>query len=309
MLLRRSILSSIGRYPVSRSFATVGKTTQYTAPSLENNEQTESNRLSKTLTKFWNEVQINSSPEKHEIQLDSKTIRTPLGNKLVIPSDRKILAHLLLHEWASLSTLSIKTHQLPLTSLASRVIDLQFANSTQNGDAQAKVGVREDIVEDLLRYLDTDTLLVFSPQSEYEGKLRSAQEELYRPVIKKVEEILGDGVELTWLDTEVGLRGNKQTEEVRDRARKLLLGLDYWDLVALEKVTLSAKSLICGLLVLKAKSSGDEVLNLEEIAKCATLEIVFQTEKWGEVEDTHDVDYQDIRRNIASAAILSFRED
>lgn len=313
MLLFRRSVASVAKSQLSiyRSYATtVGKNSiQHQTPSLENNQQTESNRLSKTLTKFWDQVKLSKVQDNLEIQLDSKTVRTPLGHTLSIPSDRKILAYLLLHEWASLSTLSIKTHSLPLTSLASRVIDLEHADKTQDLESQAKVGRREDIVEDLLRYLDTDTLLVFAPKSEYEGKLRIAQEELYRPVISKIENLLGDDVKLTWLDTEVGLTGNKQDEKVRELARQFLLSLDHWDLVALEKVTLSAKSLICGILVLKAKSQGEEILNLEEIAKCATLEIVFQTEKWGEVEDTHDVDYQDIRRGIASAAILSFRED
>lgn len=311
MLLGRSILPRVTRLSVYRTYATTtGKTIQNQAPQLEDNNQTESNRLSKTLTKFWDQVKIiKLENNTHEIQLDSKTVRTPLGHKLTVPADRQILSHLLLHEWASLSTLSIKTHSLPLTSLVSRVIDLESADKTQDNEAQAKVGRREDIVEDLLRYLDTDTLLVFAPRSEYEGKLRTAQEKLYRPVIEQIEKLLGEGAELTWLDTEVGLTGNKQTEKVRDLARQYLLKLDHWDLVALEKVTLSAKSLICGILVLKAKSQGEEILNLEDIANCATLEIVFQTEKWGEVEDTHDVDYQDIRRNIASAAILSFRED
>ncbi|CCH42972.1 hypothetical protein BN7_2518 [Wickerhamomyces ciferrii] len=311
MLLYRSIPFPNGLVSRAiRSYATISKPQQYSTPQLEDNNQTESNRLSKTLTKFWSQVSIESNENHHAIKLDNKTIRTPLGNFLEIPTNRSILAHLLHHEWSSLSNLSIKTHNLPLTSLVARVIDLEHANLTKNEELQAKVGIREDIIEDLLRYFDTDTLLVFAPQAEYEGKLRSKQEELYRPIISQIEKLLEiESGSINWLDTDVGLRGNQQSENVRSKARSWLLNLDFWDLVALEKVTLSAKSLICGILTLRAKSHGEEIVNLEKIAECATLEVGFQTEKWGEVEDTHDVDYQDIRRNINSAGIISFRQE
>ena len=49
-------------------------------------------------------------------------------------------------------------------------------------------------------------------------------------------------------------------------------------------------------------------LTMEEIAQAATLETIYQVERWGEVEDTHDVDKRDIRRNVTAAAIVAYKE-
>jgi ATP synthase F1 complex assembly factor 2 len=279
--------------------------------TIEHNTVSEANRLSKTLTRFWDEVDVKPTADGSALQihLDSKPLRTPLGNPLAIPATRPILANLIKHEWTSLATTNIKPHTLPLTSLSSRVIDL--LQSSSDPEAAAKVGSRDTIIQDLLRYLDTDTLLVFSPKAEYEGALRQAQEDLYRPIIAEVEKFFD--VKLTYLDSDRdGLRGNSQTPETREKVAEFLNSLNYYDLVALEKVTLTAKSLICGLLTVVTKSKDFNHTELEKplevIAKAATLEIIYQTEKWGEVEDTHDVDYQDIRRSISSAAILAFEE-
>jgi len=45
-------------------------------------------------------------------------------------------------------------------------------------------------------------------------------------------------------------------------------------------------------------------LNAEQAAQAALVEVQSQIQRWGEVEDTHDVDYRDIRRQLASAAIV-----
>lgn len=292
--------------------------------SLENNVKTETNRLEKTLTKFWKHVEVNRSRDGRQltIELDGKPVRTPLGHRLEVPADKQQLAHLVGFEWANLTSTQIKPHHVPLTSLVSRVVDLERANSSTSGDAElvAKVGRKSDIVEVLLRYLDTDTLLVFSPRAEYEGRLRQDQEKRYRPIIADVERFLGryreDGagpVQLTYLDSDTdGLRGNKQPEATKRAAQRFLESLDYWQLVAFEKVVLHCKSFICGLLVLNAKAhvgaADIHPVSLEDIAQAASLEIIHQTDKWGEVEDTHDVDYQDIRRNINSAALIVFQK-
>lgn len=314
-MLKTLVPSRVAAHPLRAFARTLATPSVPSAPlgrdtTIEHNTISESNKLSKTLKKFWKTVGIENTDTHYELQLDGKPLRTPLGNKLAIPKERRQLAHLIQHEWASLASLTIQTHSLPLTSLASRAVDLETSAATGNSDNMSKVGKKEDIIEMLLRYLDTDTLLVFSPKHEFEGALREAQEEKYRPIIKEIEELLG--AELTYLDSDRdGLRGNVQPTETRDKAREWLFNLNYWDLVALEKVTLHAKSLICGILVLRAKShvgKNVEPRTLEEIAQAATLEVIYQTEKWGEVEDTHDVDYQDIRRNINSAAILAFTE-
>ncbi|CAI1506844.1 hypothetical protein SEUBUCD646_0J00400 [Saccharomyces eubayanus] len=314
----RSIRSTIPRF-YSLNAQPLG-----TDNTIENNSPTETNRLSKTSQKFWEKVSLNRNAENGKIalQLDGKTIKTPLGNGILIDDTRSLLAYLLKLEWSSLSSLSIKTHSLPLTSLVSRCIDLEMTNKP-GCDPQlvAKIGGNSDVIKDqLLRYLDTDTLLVFSPTSEFEGKLRAAQNELYLPLIKGTEEFLSkfssqhDDIHLQVLDADIhGLRGNQQPNVVRDAAMNYMNSLSPWDLAILEKTVLTTKSFICGVLLMENKKISDNLLpglktDMEKIVRAATLETIFQIERWGEVEDTHDVDKRDIKRKIHTAAIAAFKQ-
>jgi chaperone required for assembly of F1-ATPase len=43
---------------------------------------------------------------------------------------------------------------------------------------------------------------------------------------------------------------------------------------------------------------------IEEAAEAASLEVRWQTGQWGEVEDTHDVEKEDMRRQLGSAILL-----
>jgi chaperone required for assembly of F1-ATPase len=43
---------------------------------------------------------------------------------------------------------------------------------------------------------------------------------------------------------------------------------------------------------------------VEEAARAASLEVDWQTGMWGEVEDTHDVDKEDVRRQFGSVVLL-----
>lgn len=318
--------SSVRFYPLAHrtviQFRSYGQAAPLGADhSTENNLKTETNRLSKTLSKFWEKVTIEENSESIALHLDSIPIRTPLGNSLELPASRKLLALMLLNEWSNLPNLSIKQHSLPLTSLVSRCIDLEVANKPDaDPELISKIGGdRERIIKDLLRYLDTDTLLVFSPSDEFEGALRKAQDEFYLPVISAVESYLtkfsksGEPVKLQILDADIhGLRGNAQAEATRQAAEAYLNTLSMWDLAVFEKTVLTCKSFICGVLLLLNKAESGVTApglkySMEDIARAATLETIYQIERWGEVEDTHDVDKRDIRRNINAAAIVAFK--
>jgi len=285
--------------------------------SYDSNKKTETNRLEKTLAKFWEKVTINKADDGYFIQLDNKNIKTPLGFDLKIPSNKRTLAYLLLNEWKALPSLQIKPFLVPLTSLASRCIDIKEAQLTDDIEIKTKVGDLDTVKSLLLRYLDTDTLLVFSPMEDCDGELRNEQEKCYRPLIKDMEGFFtkyaddGKAVSFTYLDCDKdGLIGNAQTEHTKKAVKKYLDSLNTWELVALEKATLVAKSFLCGVTVLRNADYNDKFnVTIEELSRLATLETVLQTSIWGEVEDTHDVDKVDIRRNLASAALISFNEN
>ncbi|KAG7660452.1 ATP12 [[Candida] subhashii] len=327
------------------SFATAGRLNiPLGDKTIEHNIPTETNKLSKTLTKFWEKVDTvhNPTTHKYDIKLDGKNLRTPLGYSLSIPETKKQLAYLINHEWSNLPDLKIKTNSLPLTSLASRAIDLEHISEmgmetgSKKEEMIAKVGNADDIKVNMLRYLDTDTCLIFGTYKEYSGKLRKRQEELYRPLIEEYNDFFttyarnkggllaseDEKIELTYLDCETdGLRGNKQTITTQEVVLDWLDNLPMFDLIALEKAILTTKSFLCGVSLLRSNSSNPEIMKelyqfnkkgmddyyhktIEEIVELGNLETIFQTEEWGEVEDTHDVDKVDWLRNLASAALI-----
>lgn len=304
-----------------------------------NNAKTETNRLEKTLTKFWDKAaaRFNEETGQYDVCLDTKPLKTPLGNPLSIPASKKQLAHLIGHEWDNLIDLKIKPSTLPLTSMASRATDLAMVHEAETVDKNlvTKIGDLQDIKYDMLRYLDTDTCLIFTTLEEYEGKLRQRQEELYRPLILEYEDYFTEfgrkhgllpepdyKVKLEYLDCETdGLRGNRQSLTTQNIVLAWLDKLPIYDLVAMEKAILSSKSFLCGASILRSnvadaklqaelyqlnkKSEADYYRKtVEELVEMGNLETIFQTEEWGEVEDTHDVDKADWLRNLLSCALV-----
>lgn len=102
-----------------------------------------------------------------------------------------------------------------------------------------------------------------------------------------------------------------------------MAGLDAWELVGLERAVLAGKSLCVGarLVVewgesfvdLRAaldtsqgapKKAGQRRFGIEEAAEACSVEVRWQTGQWGEVEDTHDVEREDLRRQFGSTVLL-----
>ncbi|KAK6464780.1 hypothetical protein DFJ63DRAFT_312070 [Scheffersomyces coipomensis] len=308
--------------------------------TIESNVPSETNRLSRTLTKFWEKVHVKYDDKLHQydVQLDGKTLKTPLGFPLSLPESKRHLANLIAHEWANLPDLKVKTHSLPLTSIAARSIDLTMINNQDsvNNEMIAKVGNLEDIKLNLLRYFDTDTCLIFTTHDEYKGTLRKKQDELYLPLIKEYEDFFtvyakregnllpsdDSKIELEYLDCITdGLRGNKQSITTQNVVLHWLNNLPIYDLIALERAILTSKSFLCGITLLRSnvtdkhnlqhlyqvnRSNPDDYYHksIDEIIELGNLETIYQTAEWGEVEDTHDVDKVDWIRNLTSAAIL-----
>jgi ATP synthase mitochondrial F1 complex assembly factor 2 len=117
------------------------------------------------------------------ITLDSKPLRTPVGNTILVPPRLATLAYLIGAEWNVVTTGSVRQHTLPLTSLVCRAIDQLTPNSPKE--------IRESVIDDLLRYLDTDAILFFAPQHQAEGTLLRMQMEEWTPLIKWALEAFG----------------------------------------------------------------------------------------------------------------------
>lgn len=235
------------------------------------------------LGNFWEKVSVNTTLDGFQVRLAGQSLRTPGGKILTIPRNRPLLAHLIAQEWTVLPSLKLKQHMVPLTSLAARAVDLTLDE-------------RKEATSKLLPYIDTDSLIVFAPRKDCEGALRKSQEALFPPVISEACEIWQVPT-LSVLDQETQLFGNYQAGSTKILIEKWINSLDLWRFASLERATTASKSLIIGMNIALNRRS------VEELAQLSSLDVTHQTNVWGEVEDTHDVDYADIRRLLGAAYI------
>ncbi|KAG8748737.1 ATP synthase complex assembly protein atp12 [Ceratobasidium sp. 414] len=235
-------------------------------------------RATVTLNRFWKTVDIAENDGILTVTLDGRPLRTPGGAKLEIPTSRRVLAALIATEWENQEKL-IKPHALPITSIASRAID----NLKDEG-------ARIDLAASLLKYLDTDAICFYESHPPALVKL---QEEHWTPLLNWAREAYQ-----TEINTFDSILGNSQPTETKAIFAAAIDNFDQWEMAAFERAVFTTKSFIIALALVKGH------ITLEQAARAAHVEVSSQIERWGEVEDTHDVDYHDVRRQLGSVACL-----
>jgi ATP synthase F1 complex assembly factor 2 len=200
-----------------------------------------------------------------------------------------------------------------MTSLAARAVDVAQA------DANGKTNVREDIIKMLMRYLATDTLLCWAPEKNEHvahtdtASLRKLQIELATPIISYLTTRVWPGVEIKPILAPDSILPLSQPEMTKNVVRGWLLGLPAFELAGLERAVLASKSLLVGVRLIHEwgeafaheRDTADAArFGVEEAAQAASVEVTWQTQQWGEVEDTHDVEKEDLRRQLGSAVLL-----
>ncbi|ORY31266.1 hypothetical protein BCR39DRAFT_527206 [Naematelia encephala] len=237
----------------------------------------QTNRAEITLRRFWKTVHIKREEDgTYQITLDHRNLKTPSGALLRVPPQRRLLALLVAHEWDNQDEV-LKQHALPLTSLASRAIDGLSNDQT-----------RQRVIDDLLRYLETDTICFPSDRPDALVRL---QKEHWDPLHQWLKDEYG--VQLVLAE---GFAPARQSEETVKVLRGLVEKMDNFELAAFERAAYASKSFVIALALCTGRLSADAA------AHAAHVEVTSQIEKWGEVEDTHDVDHHDIRRSLGSAA-------
>ncbi|KII88996.1 hypothetical protein PLICRDRAFT_40631 [Plicaturopsis crispa FD-325 SS-3] len=230
------------------------------------------------LKRFWTTVGITPSPSSISVTLDARPLKTPAGNPLRLPPRKALAAALVASEWERMETV-VKPHALPMTSLVSRAIDALQNEAT-----------RAQLREELLEYLDTDTICF---HQDYPPQLEALQKTHWDPLLAWARTTFAADIQVSQ-----SLLFFAQPGEAKERVAREMEGLDCWELAALERATTTTKSLLIGLALVKRH------LSAEQAAQAAQVEVASQIERWGEVEDSHDVDYQDVRRQLGSAACL-----
>ncbi|KAK5138520.1 hypothetical protein LTR08_000107 [Meristemomyces frigidus] len=266
--------------------------------------------------RFWKNVSVKDTDEGLQVLLDTRPVRTAGRQILHLPHHKRAVATSIALEWDQLSSAqqALKQHYVPMTSLTSRAVDLETAD--RNGDDT----LRAALVQMLMRYLGTDTLLCWAPEKnihepEHQGKvsLRQKQREVAEPIIAFLKTHIFPGVDINPILDETSIVPTPQPEMTRAVIRGWVHSLPAYELAALERGVLATKSLLVATRLLVEwshefshlrKGTDVERFGVEEAAEAATLEVMHQVRQWGEVEDTHDVEREDLRRQLGSLILL-----
>lgn len=245
------------------------------------------------------------------------------GNKvLTIPKSKLQLACATALEWDLLTSAAqaLKQHYIPLTSLISRALDIS------NSDDSHEQIIRHELVKAAMRYLATDSLLCWDPSTGFlndnkadqtkghnEG-LRGIQERLALPILTFLTAKVWPGIELRPILEPDSILPVSQSEETHQVIRQWLMQLPPIELAGLERAFLASKSLLIATRLVVQWSEvfrefqsldlGENSFDIEQAVAASDSESKWQTEKWGEVEDTHDVNNEDLRRQLGSVIML-----
>ncbi len=191
-------------------------------------------------------------------------------------------------------------------------------------DAAGKGDIRANIVTTMMRYLDTDSLLCWAPEAvadppgyethagRVEG-LRSIQKRTAQPIIQFLTEKVWPGIEIIPALDSDSIFPKSQPQMTKEVIRRWISELPAFELAGLERAVLAGKGLLGAVRLLVEWSTEFEHLKdtatdakfgVEEAAKTASLEVDWQIGMWGAVEDTHDVEREDIRRQLGSVVLL-----
>ena len=205
-----------------------------------------------------------------------------------------------------------------MTSLVSRALDIADEDAAGGGQ------IRENIVKTLMRYLDTDSLLCWAPEASpdppgyesHEGRtesLRSIQKRTAMPIIAFLTERVWPGIEIVPVLEADSIVPKSQPQMTKDVIRGWVSGLPAFELAGLERGVLAGKGLLGAVRLLVEWSTelghlrdeeAKHKFGVEEAAKVASMEVDWQIGMWGAVEDTHDVEREDIRRQLGSVVLL-----
>ena len=279
--------------------------------------------------RFWKNVSVHEADDGLQIHLDTRPVRTAQRQVLNLPRSKRTLAAGIALEWDQLVSAqqALKQHYIPLTSLSSRAMDIKLADEKHGTENE----LRESIIRIMMKYLSTDTLLCWAPAKNIHDPdrpgvkpLRQRQREIAEPIIAYLTTHVFPGIEINPILDEASIIPASQPEITTSVIRGWIAGLPAFELAALERGVLATKSLLIAARLLvewsaeyahlrqaESARSDDgmieiekERFDIERAFEAANLEVLHQTEQWGEVEDTHDVDKEDVRAQLGSVILL-----
>jgi ATP synthase F1 complex assembly factor 2 len=257
------------------------------------------------------------------VTLDGRLLKTPLGTTLSVPSLPLALA--IASEWDDQET-SIKPAQMPLMTLVCTTLD------------QLTIpGVRERTIDELMRYLRNDTTCYWVDATEDRVLYRKQQkhwEDLHNWVdcqrrglgVKPAKAIgAGEGLVMSRMRASKKFSGLPHSDELIENAKAFLDTCDSWSLVAMQTVTMEAKSFLVGMAIVRGVEGwAESIVRVKDVKDVTTppekknpflndtkkavlasrVEEEFQIDNWGLVEGGHDYDRLNCSIQIHAATSL-----
>ena len=186
-----------------------------------------------------------------EVQLDGRTIKTPLKAPLMVPTEA--LARAIAREWDGQAE-TIKPDAMPLTRLANTALD--------------RVAPRKDPVINEIATFGQSDLLCYRATTPMELVERQAQ--AWTPMLRWAEDHLGAALRVT-----EGIIPVEQPTNAVSALLSAVSALDPFRLTGLNIVTTITSSVVLGLAVVDGKLAAPEAHVL------SIIDETFQAEQWG----------------------------
>lgn len=227
------------------------------------------------MKRFWKQVSVAQGPEGWRVLLDGRAIKTVGGRPQAVPT--QALATALGEEWAAQGE-EIDPSRFVLRDMADYAIDV-VANE------------REQVIADLLRYAETDTLCYRGDPGE---ALTDRQDEVWEPLLIAAEQRYDVHFERV-----SGVLHRPQPAATLARLQAVLAAHDDLALAALKTLASLAASLTVALAALEPGADA------ERLWDAANLEEDWQAELWGKDAEAMD---RRARRLAAFQAAAHFAE-
>lgn len=203
------------------------------------------------MRRFYKDVHAAAIDGGFTVLLDGKTVKTPAGNLLVLPTEK--LAAMVAGEWrAQVDT--IQPASMPMMQFAATALDHMGPK-------------RRETIERLMAYLDTELLCHRAP---HPASLQALQRDVWQPPLDWLKQRYDIVLEAT-----ESLSTVRQPELARERLMYALEALDAFQLIGVQTAILASGSLVLGLALYEG------AMDAAAVFAAAELESGHQIELWG----------------------------
>jgi chaperone required for assembly of F1-ATPase len=201
--------------------------------------------------RFYEAVEVDAADGGFVVKLDGRTVRTPGGKPLVLPT--RALAEQVAEEWAAQEQ-TIELAQMHATRLANTAVD-------------SIPDAREAAADQVAQYAGSDMLLYFAEEPE---ALVQRQAERWGPVLQRAEA----EARLSFIRA-AGVIHQEQPRASLDEVRRIALSLDDFGLAGLAFGAALFGSAILAIALQRGWLVGVQAFELSR------LDETWQEERWG----------------------------